>query len=152
MADTATQTATGAGKLQELQKDSEFSGLLDKAVGQMYSEKAAEDGKQAVTDFIKNILDRGDYIWPEDFERTIKIMIADYDRRLSEQINLVIHHSDFQKLEGTWRGLHHLVYKTEVDETLKLRVMNLSKKDLSKNLEKFPDTAFDQSPLFKNFY
>ena len=50
--------------------------------------------------------------------------IAELDRKLTEQVNHIIHHADFQKLEGTWRGLHYLVNNTETDETLKIRVLN----------------------------
>ncbi len=79
-------------------------------------------------------------------------MIAAIDRKLSEQINLIMHHEDFQKLEGAWRGLHYLVNNTETDEMLKIRVMNISKKDLGKTLKKFTGTAWDQSPIFKKVY
>src|SRR3990172_2897792 len=83
---------------------------------------------------------------------TIQAMIAEIDRRLSDQINLIIHHPDYQKLEGAWRGIHHLVNNTETDEMLKIRVMNISKKDLHKTLKKFKGAAWDQSPLFKRLY
>ena len=79
-------------------------------------------------------------------------MIAEIDRKLSEQINLIMHHEDFKALEGTWRGLHHLVNNTETDEMLKIRVLNISKKDLKKTLKKFEGTAWDQSPIFKKLY
>jgi type VI secretion system protein ImpC len=65
---------------------------------------------------------------------------------------LVLHHEDFQKLEGAWRGLHHLVNNTETDEMLKIRVMNVSKKDLHKTLKWYKGTAWDQSPIFKRLY
>ena len=84
--------------------------------------------------------------------KTIEAIIAEIDRKLTEQINLIIHHEDFQKLEGAWRGLHYLVNNTETDEMLKIRVMNISKKDLHKTLKKFKGTAWDQSPLFKKIY
>ena len=87
-----------------------------------------------------------------DVTRTISAMIAEIDKKLSEQINLIMHHEDFKALEGTWRGLHHLVNNTETDETLKIRVMNISKLDLKKTLKKFEGTAWDQSPLFKKLY
>jgi type VI secretion system protein ImpC len=83
---------------------------------------------------------------------SIQAMIAEIDRRLSDQINLIIHHPDYQKLEGAWRGLHHLVNNTETDEMLKIRVMNISKKDLHKTLKKHKGAAWDQSPLFKRLY
>jgi len=88
----------------------------------------------------------------DDAVRTIEGIIAEIDRKLSEQLNLIMHHEDFQRLEGSWRGLHHLVNNTETDEFLKIRVMNISKKDLGKTLKKYKGTAWDQSPLFKRLY
>jgi len=58
-----------------------------------------------------------------------------------------MHHEEFQKLEGAWRGLHHLVNNTETDEMLKIRVLNISKKELGKTLKKFKGTAWDQSDI-----
>lgn len=88
----------------------------------------------------------------DDVIASIQAIIAQLDRKLSEQINLIIHNPDFQRLEGTWRGLHYLVSNTETDETLKIRVMNISKKDAAKTLKKFKGAAWDQSPLFKRLY
>lgn len=88
----------------------------------------------------------------DDAVKTIESMIAEIDRKLSEQINLILHHQDLQNLEGTWRGLHHLINNTETDEMLKIRVLNISKKDLGKTIKKFKGTAWDQSPLFKKMY
>ena len=88
----------------------------------------------------------------DDAVKTIEAIIAEIDKRLSGQINLIIHHEDFQALEGTWRGLHYLVNNTETDETLKIRILNLHKKDLAKTIKKYKGTAWDQSPLFKKFY
>jgi type VI secretion system protein ImpC len=88
----------------------------------------------------------------DDSVTTIEAIIAEIDKKLSEQINLIMHHEDFTALEGSWRGLHHLVNNTETDETLKIRVLNLSKKDLAKTIKKYKGTAWDQSPLFKKLY
>ena len=79
-------------------------------------------------------------------------MIAAIDKKLTEQVNVILHHEDFQKLESAWRGLHYLVNNTETDEMLKIRVMNISKKELGKTLKKYKGTAWDQSPLFKKLY
>jgi type VI secretion system protein ImpC len=87
-----------------------------------------------------------------DAVRTIEAMIAALDKRLTEQVNKIIHNEDFQKLEAAWRGLHYLVNNTETDENLKIRVMNVSKADLGKTLKRFKGTAWDQSPLFKKLY
>jgi len=79
-------------------------------------------------------------------------MIAEIDKKLSEQMNLIIHHDEYQQLESAWRGLHHLVNNSETDESLKIRVMPISKKDLHKTLRKFKGAAWDQSPIFKKLY
>jgi type VI secretion system protein ImpC len=87
-----------------------------------------------------------------DVVASIEAMIAAIDRKLSEQINAIMHHEDFQKLEGAWRGLHYLVNNTETDEMLKIRVLNISKAELGKTLKRFKGAAWDQSPLFKQVY
>ena len=88
----------------------------------------------------------------DDAVKTIEAIIAAIDEKLSQQVNQIIHHADFQKLEGSWRGLRHLVNNTETDEMLKIRVFNISKKELGKTLKKFEGTAWDQSPIFKKVY
>ena len=88
----------------------------------------------------------------DDAVSTITAMIAAIDEKLTEQVNEIIHDDGFQQLESAWRGLHYLVNNTETDETLKIRVMNVSKKDLSKTLKKYKGTAWDQSPIFKKVY
>jgi len=88
----------------------------------------------------------------DDVVKSIEAMIAEIDKKLSEQINKILHHEDFRSLEGSWRGLHHLVSNTETDEMLKIRVLNISKKELGSTIKKFKGTAWDQSPLFKKLY
>jgi type VI secretion system protein ImpC len=88
----------------------------------------------------------------DDVIGTIKALIAEIDSKLSEQVNLIMHNERFQQLESAWRGLHHLVSNTETDEMLKIRVFNISKKDLAKTLKKYRGVAWDQSPIFKRIY
>lgn len=88
----------------------------------------------------------------KDVTQSILAMIAAIDRTLTEQVNRIIHHPDFQQLESAWRGLHYMVNNTETDENLKIRVMDISRKELAKNLKKFKGTAWDQSPVFKKIY
>jgi len=87
-----------------------------------------------------------------DAYRTIEAIIAEIDRKMSEQIDLIIHHEDFQKLESAWRGLHYLVSNTETDEMLKIRFMNISKKDLHRTLRRHKGIGWDQSPIFRRIY
>lgn len=83
---------------------------------------------------------------------TIQAIIAELDKKLSTQVNAIIHHPDFQNLESTWRGLYHLVNNTETDEMLQIKVFNVSKNDLGKMLKRYKGVAWDQSPLFKRIY
>lgn len=88
----------------------------------------------------------------DDTVKTLRAMIAAIDEKLTQQVNQIMHHEQFQKLEGAWRGLHHLVNNTETDTMLQIKVMNISKKDLHKTLKRYKGTAWDQSPLFKRLY
>src|SRR5688500_17989240 len=88
----------------------------------------------------------------DDVVGTIKAIIAEIDQKLTEQINVILHNERFQQVESAWRGLHYLVNNTETDEQLKIRVMNISKKDLGKTLKKYKGASWDQSPLFKKLY
>jgi type VI secretion system protein ImpC len=87
-----------------------------------------------------------------DVVATIKAIIAEIDKKLTAQINLIIHHPRFQQVESAWRGLHHLVQNTESDDLLKIRVMNVSKSEIAKSLRKYKGASWDQSPLFKKIY
>ncbi len=132
------------------QESSEFDSLLN----QQFKPKT-EEVRTAVQDAVKTLAEQalaGTALINKDAVATIQGIIAEIDRKLSEQVNLIIHHEDFRTLEGSWRGLHHLVNNTETDEKLKIRVMNISKKDLGRTLKKFKGTAWDQSPVFKKIY
>jgi len=71
---------------------------------------------------------------------------------LDSQLNLILHHPSFQRLEATWGCLYRLVTQTETDDDVKIVVMNLSMPELLKTLRKFKGTAWDQSPIFKKIY
>jgi len=88
----------------------------------------------------------------DDAYKNISALIAEIDRKLTEQINLILHHPEFQALESAWRGLHYLVTHTETDEKLKLRFMDISKQELRRNIKRYKGIAWDQSPLFKQIY
>jgi len=146
----AKQQAEGAQAATEALEMSDFESLLQKEF------KPKSDGaKEAVQTAVKTLAEQAlsaTTLVSEDVLTTIQSIIAEIDRKLSEQINLIMHHQDFQALEGTWRGLSHLINNTEMDETLKIRVLNISKKDVGKTLRKYKGTLWDQSPLFKKIY
>ena len=102
--------------------------------------------KDIISEFVSQVME-GQLVMSKDMETTINARIAAIDKVISAQLNEVMHHEDFQKLEGSWRGLHHLVFESETGTQLKVKVMNVNKKELLKDLEKAPE--FDQSALFK---
>jgi type VI secretion system protein ImpC len=128
----------------------EFDSLLRKEF-KPKTDEAKEAVERAVRTLAEQALAQTKLIG-SDVVKSIEAMIAQIDKKLTEQINLILHHEDFQKLEGGWRGLHYLVNNTETDEMLKIRFMDISKQDLGKTLKRFKGTAWDQSPLFKKIY
>ena len=128
----------------------ELASLLQKEF-KPKTDEARSAVEQAVLTLAQQALANTTVISP-DVVKSIEAIIAELDRKLTEQVNVILHHPDFQKLEGAWRGLHYLVNNTETDEMLKIRVMNISKADLGKTLKKFKGTAWDQSPVFKKIY
>ena len=133
-----------------VQETSDFASLLNREF-KPKSDQARSAVEQAVQTLAQQALVNTTLV-SGDALRSIEAMIAALDAKLTEQVNVIMHHEDFQKLESAWRGLHHLVNNTETDEYLKIRVMNISKKDLGRTLKKFRGTAWDQSPIFKQVY
>src|SRR5215467_8404448 len=129
---------------------SDFDSLLKKEF-KPKTDEAKDAVERAVRTLAEQALSQTKLIG-SDVIKSIEAMIAQLDRKLTQQINLILHHPDFQKLEGAWRGLHYLVNNTETDEMLKIRVMNLSKAELGKTLKRYKGTAWDQSPIFKQVY
>src|SRR6202012_2272574 len=76
--------------------------------------------------------------------------IAQIDALISLQLNEVLHHPSFQKLEATWRGIKYLLDQSETSDNLRIKLLNVSKKDLLRDLQRAPE--FDQSALFKKVY
>lgn len=108
-----------------------------------------EQSRRQIATLVEEVM-KGTVTVSKDLESTINARIADIDALISKQLNVIMHHEDFQKLEGSWRGLHYLVQQTETSTTLKLRVLNVSKNDLRRDLERAVE--FDQSALFKKVY
>jgi len=147
MAETQLASSAFAGVTME---GSDFASLLNKEF-KPKSDEARSQVEAAVQTLAQQALANVKLI-ASDTVASIEAMIAALDRKLSEQINLILHHEDYQKLESAWRGLHYMVNNTETDETLKIRVMPISKQELGKTLKRYKGTAWDQSPLFKKLY
>lgn len=148
MADEEAQVEQAAGATAF--GSSEFESLLQKEF-----RPKSDQAKTAVEAAVKTLAEQAlsnTALISDDALRSIEGIIAEIDKKLTEQVNLILHHEDFQQIESAWRGLHYLVNNTETDEMLKIRVMNISKKDMHKTLRKFKGTAWDQSPIFKKLY
>jgi type VI secretion system protein ImpC len=128
----------------------EFASLLTKEF-RPKTDEAKSAVEQAVQTLAQQALANTNLI-SSDVMGSIEAMIAAIDQKLSQQVNAVLHHPDFQKLESAWRGLHYLVNNTETDEMLKIRVLNVSKAELGKTLKSYKGIKWDQSPLFKKIY
>jgi type VI secretion system protein ImpC len=130
----------------------EEKGILEKIIeeGRMVRDESQRGwARDVIGEFAKQVME-GTMVVSKDTELMINSRIAQIDRLISLQLNEVMHHPDFQKLEASWRGLHYLVHQSETGETMRIRVMNVSKKDLLKDMEKASE--FDQSTFFKKIY
>ena len=133
-----------------VQDADEFSALLKQSF-KPRSERAATEVDNAINTLVQQALADTSLI-KEDVLDTIEDMIAHLDEKLSAQMNAIIHAPEFQQIESAWRGLSYLVHNSETDATLKLRIMNVSKNELYRDLRMYPDAKWDQSPLFKKLY
>ena len=146
----AEASKESAGPGVGVSEGSDFSALLNKEF-----RPKSDQAKSAVENAVKTLAEQAlanTALISDDALRSIQSIIAEIDKKLTQQVNEILHHPDFQHLESAWRGLHYLVNNTETDEMLKIRVMNISKKDMHKTLRKFKGTAWDQSPIFKKLY
>jgi type VI secretion system protein ImpC len=147
MAEAITQRSA----LDEVEyQGSDFATLLQKEFTPR-SDEAKSAVEQAVLTLAQQALAQTQLIG-KDVLKSIEAVIAAIDEKLSQQINKILHNAEFQQIESAWRGLYYMVNNTETDEHLKIRVMDISKKEIAKTLRKFKGAAWDQSPLFKKIY
>lgn len=140
-----------AAAVQTEEQTQEVS-LLDKILteGKMARDEfQKEQSKDMIAEFVGQVMS-GELTMSKNMDLAINSRIAEIDRLLSAQLNEIMHHEDFQKLEGSWRGLHYLVKNTLCGPQQKIRVMSVNKKDLLKDFERALE--FDQSALFKKIY
>jgi type VI secretion system protein ImpC len=141
-----------AGQQKQAAETTKEVSLLDQIVdkGRFGGEAPArERGRDMIKQFVSEVL-AGTITMARDTEAMLNARIAQIDKLISLQVNEIIHHPEFQKLEASWRGLRYLLANSETSETLKVKILNVSKKDLLKDLQRAPE--FDQSALFKKVY
>jgi type VI secretion system protein ImpC len=146
MAETARATA------QALTQEQSSGNLLEQIVqeGRFTRDAAArERGKDLVKEFVDQIL-QGSMTVSKDTETTINARVAQIDKLISAQLNEILHHPQFQKLEASWRGLKYLLDQSETNEMLKIKILNVTKRELLRDLQLASE--FDQSAFFKKVY
>lgn len=139
-------------------KETELASQSTAEAGEVsFLEQAIAATKQTARDEAQDLLKtlteqamKGTVKWDKNLSVTINAAIAAIDDAMSRQLSALLHTEKFKQLEGSWRGLHHLVSKSECGSELKIRVMNISKKELTRDLEKAVE--FDQSQIFKKIY
>jgi type VI secretion system protein ImpC len=146
--------ANDAAQLQQQGAESRQKepNLLDSIINDSHMVRETSQkswAKEIISEFAKEVME-GQIRVSKDTEAMINARIAELDRLISLQLNEIMHHDNFQKLEASWRGLNYLVQQSETSERLKIKVLNLQKKELLKDMEKAPE--FDQSALFKKIY
>jgi type VI secretion system protein ImpC len=122
--------------------------LLDQVISatRQTERSRAEELIRALTEEVL----KGTVTWNKNVTQTIQEGMKAIDEALSKQLAAILHHPSLQKLEGTWRGLHHLVMNSETSAQLRIKVLNVSKKELFKDVDKAVE--FDQSQIFKKLY
>ncbi len=128
--------------------EAQESSFLDQVIG-----ATKQTPRDETEDLLKTLTAealKGTITWNSNLAHTINDAIDAIDNALSVQLKAIMHHEKFQKLEGSWRGLHHLVSNSNTGAGLKIRMMNISKKELTRDLEKAVE--FDQSQIFKKIY
>ena len=105
--------------------------------------------RQGVESFITEVLSSSDKYRKID-KAAVDVMIAEIDERLSKQINAIMHHTEFQKLESSWRGLKYLIDNVNFRENVRVEVLNVSKSDLLDDFEDSPEIP--KSGLYRTVY
>lgn len=147
MADKAKQQEAQV-EVQEAQEGSLLDQILTE--GKMARDDfQKERAKDMIGEFVNQVMS-GELTMSKNMDVAINARIAEIDRLISAQMNEIMHHEEFQKLEGSWRGLHYLVKNSLTGTQLKIRVMSATKKELLKDFERALE--FDQSALFKKIY
>jgi len=126
--------------------------LLDEIVEKSKVAKSSsehERAKDIISELVTQVMD-GTVVVSANLSATLDARVAELDQLISEQLSVVMHAPEFQKLESSWTGLHHLVFNTSTSSTLKIKFLNASKKELVKDFQSAID--FDQSTMFKKVY
>lgn len=149
---TADSTLNPQASTEQLETAAPHISLLDSIISESRVARSATERtrtRDLIGELVGQVLE-GAVTPSKDLMAVLDARIADIDALLSEQLNEIMHADEFQQLEASWRGLKYLVDNTETSTTLKIKLLNASKKDLVRDLK--AASEFDQSALFKKVY
>jgi type VI secretion system protein ImpC len=112
-------------------------------------DESRKRGRGLIAEFVNQVLE-GELTISPDLEATINQRLAKLDHLLSLQLSEILHHPKFQQLEATWRGIRYLIENSETGVQLKIKVFNVGKREILRDLQRVPE--FDQSQMFKRVY
>jgi len=150
---TAQGEAPAAAPAVTVQAASPEQSLLDEILKANRIKEPEPEVRQYHSDLVGQLVEdimAGEMKVSNETEQMLNDRIAEIDQLLSDQLNEIMHTEEFQKLEASWRGLHYLVFESETGTMMQIRVLNTSKKELLRDLERAKE--FDQSALFKKIY
>jgi type VI secretion system protein ImpC len=147
MAEAQKEAVGGAAAMDEL---SEFSDMLKQTI-KPRTDVAAREVDNAVVALVREALEDQSVV-ASDVIDTIDAMLSKLDKKLTDQMNAIIHHEEFQKLESSWRGLAYTLNQSETDASLRVKVLNASKSELQSMMRRFPGAKWDKSPLHDMVY
>jgi type VI secretion system protein ImpC len=132
--------------------DDVLAGKSKKSADQLVKDgNMVRDPSQA--DYAKELINEFNAIPKDSTKSSISLVtkqIAKLDGQISAQLDEILHHEDFQQMEGTWRGMFMLVTGTDTGAHVQIRLMNIAISELAYDLEKAIE--FDQSQIFKKVY
>lgn len=126
--------------------------LLDQIVESTRVARSSAEHRRArdvISELIAQVLE-GTVVLSDSLFAMLDVRIAEIDELISKQVSEIMHSPEFQRLESSWTGLHYLVSNTSTGEHLKIKLLNVTKRELIKDFQSALD--FDQSAIFKKVY
>jgi len=140
--------STEVENVAEQEVEEQSLSLLEQAISAT-KQTQPDEAQDLIANLTRQVM-QGTVTWDRNLTQTINKAVQAIDQAMSRQLSAILHDEKFQKLEGSWRGLHHLVMNSETGATLKVRMMNIAKRELFRDLDKAVE--FDQSQTFKKIY
>lgn len=140
--------STELDNVAEMEAEEKSASLLEQAISAT-KQTQPDEAQDLIANLTQQVL-KGTVTWDRNLTQTINKAVQAIDVAMSRQLAAILHEEKLQKLEGSWRGINHLVMNSETGATLKIRMMNISKRELFRDLDKAVE--FDQSQTFKKIY